>query len=335
MKLLIVVHHHFELWNAPQWLSERLRRDFPEIEVHQFRDYPEAEPYLADADAIVTWSLRPEQVRAAKKLRWIHSPAAAVHQLMIPEIVNSDIILTNASSVHGPVVAEHVVALMFALAKRIPNVVLYQQQHVWCKDQLWEERPRPREIAGATLGVIGVGSIGGEVARRALALGMDVIAMREHPERGADFMPGAATGHKMCVLGKRDLGSLLRKSDFVVVAAPLTETTRALINRQNIRCMKSDAYLINVARGPLVDEGALVQALREGQIAGAALDVFEQEPLPVESPLWDTPDLLITPHSAALTEKLWDRHYALISENVRRYATGEELLGLVDKTKGY
>jgi phosphoglycerate dehydrogenase-like enzyme len=282
---------------------------------------------------MVTWSLRAEQVRAAKKLRWIHSPAAAVHQLMIPEIVNSDILVTNASSVHGPVVAEHVMALMFALAKRIPAAVRYQQQHVWCKNQLWDEWPRPREVAGATLGVIGVGSIGGEVARRAIALGMNVIAMREHPERGADFL--ADGREEVRVVGTNDLGILLSHSDFVVVAAPLRESTRALINSESIRCMRKAGYLINVARGALVEEGALAQALREGRIAAAASDVFDQEPLPADSPLWDVPNLLITPHSAAITERLWDRHYGLISENLRRYLRGEELAGLVDKRKGY
>lgn len=336
MKLLIVVHHRFELWNAPQWLSAKLRREFPDIEVHQFSDYSEAEPHLADADAIVTWSLRSEQVRRAKKLRWIHSPAAAVHQLMIPEIVNSDIVVTNASSVHGPVVAEHVIAVMLALAKRIPDMVRYQEKHIWCQQQLWDEPPRPREIAGATLGVIGVGSIGGEVARRALALGMNIMAMREHPERGADFLGEAvAPAGSVRIVGNNGLGELLSGSDYVVLAAPLRSTTRSLINANSIRSMKPDAYLINVARGPLVDESALVDALRQRRIAGAALDVFEQEPLPSESPLWDLPNVLITPHSAAITERLWERHFALLSEDIRRFLKGDGLLGLVDKHAGY
>jgi D-2-hydroxyacid dehydrogenase (NADP+) len=336
MKLLTLLHHRFDLWTAPQWFSERLRRDFPQIEVEQFDDYQEAEPHLADADAIVAWSLRPEQVRAAKKLRWIHSPAAAVHQLIIPEIVNSDIVLTNASAVHGPVVAEHIMAMVLAWAKRIPSLVRYQAEHMWAQQRLWNEHPRPREIAGGMLGLVGLGSIGSEAARRAMALGMRVIAVREHPEKGADFLAGqAAAEASIQVLGTGGLNELLAKSDYVAIAAPLRSSTRALIDADKLSRMKPDAYLINVSRGALVDEGALVDALRQNRIGGAALDVFEQEPLPPESPLWDMPNVLITPHSAALTERLWERHYAMISDNLGRFMAGKPLQGVVDKIRGY
>jgi phosphoglycerate dehydrogenase-like enzyme len=332
MKLLTLLHHRFDLWTAPEWFSERLRREFPDIDVEQFEDYQTAEPHLSTADVIVTWSLRPEQVRAAKKLRWIHSPAAAVHQLMIPEIVNSDIVLTNASSVHGAVVAEHVIAVLLALAKRLPSVIRYQQQHLWSQQQLWNDSPRPREVAGATLGIVGLGSIGAETARRALALGIRVIAVREHPERP---LPQELESGNVTVYGAVDIGRMLEQSDYVVLAAPLRESTTALMNAERLGAMKKDAYLINVARGPLVDESALMRALQQRAIAGAALDVFEYEPLPPESPLWDMPNVLITPHSAALTEKLWERHFVLLTRNLRRFLSGQSLLSMVDKHKGY
>jgi len=191
MKIVIVVHHRFELWNAPQWFASRMRAAFPQVEFAQHDDYRDIEKDLADADAAITWSLRPEQVRAARRLRWIHSPAAAVHQLMFAEIVNSNIVVTNARGLHGPVVAEHAIAQILAMAKRLPSAVRWQAKRVWAQDQIWQERPRPREVAGSTLGLIGVGSIGREVARIAVALNMRVMAVREHPEKGIDW-EGAA-----------------------------------------------------------------------------------------------------------------------------------------------
>jgi phosphoglycerate dehydrogenase-like enzyme len=298
MKLLMVVHHRFDLWNAPAWFSERLRKEFPGLEIVHRDRYEGVEEHLRDAEILFAFSLRAEQFKFAQKLRWIHAPTAAVHQLLFPELVNSDVVLSNAREVHGPVVAEHVIALIFALAKKISQAARLQQQHVWGQDAIWNDGPRPREVAGATLGLIGLGSIGRTVARMASALGMRVIAVREHPEK--EKPEGVAEVYTPAQINK-----LLALSDYVVVAAPLTEATRGLINAARLAAMRPDAYLINVGRGPQVDEAALVDALRKRRIAGAALDVFEQEPLPPGSPLWELDNLLITPHTAGLTERLW------------------------------
>ena len=327
MKLLIFVHHPFDQWNAPAWFPQRLQQEFPHVNVVHLPDYKRVDEEIGDAEIVVAWSIRPEQIAAAKKLRWIHSPAAAVHQLIFPELVNSDIILTNAREVHGPVVAEHVIALIFALVKNIPGSVGLQEKHVWGQQILWDELPRVREVAGATLGLIGLGSIGGAVAKSAKALGMRVIAVREHPEKGSE---GADA-----VFRPAQIDEVFRQSDYVVLAAPVTTSTKAIANAERLALMKDDACLINVARGPLVDETALSAALREKKIGGAALDVFPKEPLAADSPLWDVPNLLITPHTAALSEKLWERHYALFSENLRRHLAGQPLLAAVDKWKGY
>ena len=327
MKLLIFVHHPFDQWNAPAWFPKRLRQEFPQVSVVHLPDYKRVDEEIVDAEIAIAWSIRPAQVSAAKNLRWIHSPAAAVHQLMFPEFVNSEIILTNAREVHGPVVAEHVIALIFALAKKIPESALLQQKHVWGQQILWDELPRVREVAGATVGIVGLGSIGRAVARSARALGMKVIAMREHPEKGSE---GADV-----VFGPAQIGEIFRQADYIVLAVPVTDGTKAIANAERLALMKPGACLINVGRGPLVDEPALAAALREKTIGGAALDVFPKEPLPADSPLWDVPNLLITPHTAALTDKLWERHYALFSENLRRYLGGQPLLAVVDKKKGY
>ncbi len=326
-KLLIFVHHPFDQWNAPAWFPKRLQQLFPQVNVVNLPDYKRVDEEIVDAEIAIAWSIRPEQIAAAKKLRWIHSPAAAVHLLIFPELVNSDIILTNAREVHGPVVAEHVIALIFALAKKIPGSVRLQEKHIWGQQILWDELPRVREIAGATLGMIGLGSIGRPVVRSAKALGMRVIAVREHPEKGSE---GADA-----VFGPPQIDEVFRQADYIVLAAPVTASTKAIANAERLALVKPDACLINVGRGQLVDEPALASALREKKIGGAALDVFPKEPLAADSPLWDVQNLLITPHTAALTDKLWERHYALFSENLRRYLSGQPLLAVVDKRKGY
>ena len=328
MKLLAVVHHRFDLWNVPAWFLEKLRREFPRIEVLHQSTYEGVEEHLREAEILFAFSLRSEQFKLAQKLRWIHAPTAAVHQLLFPELLSSDVVLTNAREVHGPVVAEHVIALIFALAKKIPQAARLQQQRTWGQDAIWNDGPRPREVAGATLGLIGLGSIGRTVARMAAAFGMRVIAVREHPEK--ERPEGV-----VAVYAAPQINDLLSQSDYVVVAAPLTQATRGLINADRLAAMRPDAYLINVGRGLQVDEAALADVLRKHRIAGAALDVFEQEPLPAGSPLWELENLFITPHTAGLTEKLWQRHYALFSENLRRYLAGEPLLFIVDKRKGY
>jgi len=327
MKILIAVHHRFGLWNEPPWFAPRLRQDFPDIKVVSTPDYDHVAAEIGDADIFVGFSLRPDQFALAKKLRWIHSTAAAVHQLMSPELIASNVVVTNAREVHGPVVAEHAIAMIFALAKRLPAAMRYQQQKIWAQRQLWEQPPSVREVAGSTLGLIGLGSIGREILRRARPLGMRVLAVREHPARGGE---GADQ-----VFGMAERDHVLAQADFVVIAAPLTPKTQGLMNAERLARMKPDSYLINVSRGPLIDDQALIAALRGKQIAGAGLDVFTDEPLPADSPYWSLENCLITPHTAAVTEKLWERHYALLSENLRRFRLGDELLGIVDKQRGY
>ena len=334
MKLLICIIHPFDLWRVPGWFSERLRSDFSQLTIVHLHDYKRLDEEIVDADILINWNLRPQQFRAAKKLRWIHSTAAAVHSLMFPELIASDVILTNARDVHGPVVAEHALALVFACAKRLHAAARYQQQHTWGQDQLWHDSVRPREISGGTLGILGFGSIGRPLARMALALGMRVVVLREHPQRTSPDDP-ITRSPDLTILGPSDLPRLLQGSDYLVLAAPITDNTRNLINAERLALMRPEAYLINVSRGELIDEPALIAALRQKTIAGAALDVAVHEPLSSDSPLWDLDNLFLTPHTAALTDRLWERNYALFAENLRRFLAGKPLLYLVDKSKGY
>ena len=326
-KLLIATHHRLELWIAPEWFADRLRKEFTEFEVVRIANDAVVEK-LPDTEIVFTFSLNPEQLGIARKLRWIHSPAAAVHQFLFSEFVNGDVILTNAREVHGAVVAEQVIAMIFAMAKRIPQATRFQQQRIWGQENIWELDGGPREIAGATLGLVGLGSIGRNVARHAAGLGMRVIAVRQHVDG-----PKPESVHE--VLPTSRINEMLSAADYVVLAAPVTPATQHMIGREQLAKMKSDAFLINVGRGSLIDEPALIETLRKRKIGGAALDVFDQEPLPAESPFWDLDNLLIMPHTAGMTAKLWGRHYTLFSENLRRYLSGQPLLGLVDKNAGY
>ncbi len=328
MKVLIINPPGNTFWGVPKWFAERLAKEFGQLEIVRVENDVSIGENLADAEIALTWLLKPEQFREAKKLRWIHSPAAGVHQLMFAELVNSDVILTNGREVHGTIVAEHVIALLFALAKGIHYAARFQAQHVWGQELLWKGTGRPREVAGTTLGLVGLGSIGRAVAKSAASLNMNVIATREHPER--EKPQGVAK-----VFGTQQLSELLSESDYVVLAAPVTAETRGLINAGQLAKMKSTACLINVGRGSLIDESALVAALREKKIAAAALDVFQREPLPADSPLWDMENVLITPHTGGLAEKSWERQYELFSENLRRYLAGKPLLDTVDKRQGY
>src|SRR5262249_20552995 len=262
MKILIVHHHRFELWHAPAWLRERLQTRFPRCRFVQLEDFERVPVEIGDAEVFIGWSLRPEQLVAARKLRWIHSPAAAVHQLMFPALVQHKVVGTNSSGVHGPVVAEHAVAVLLALAKRLPQAMRHQARKIWSQELLWNEHPRPREVDGATVVVIGMGGIGSEFARRAKALGMTVLAVRENPNKG--------TGGADKVFGQAQLDDVLPQADYVLLCTPVTPTTSGLINEARLRRISRDAYIINVGRGPLVEEAALVEALRERRIAGAA-----------------------------------------------------------------
>ncbi len=327
MKLLIALHHRFELWQAPPWFSDRLRQEFPQIKVVHLPNYDRVMEEIGDADIAISWSLRGEQIKAARKLKWIHSTATAVHALMSPELRNSEIVVTNARDVHGPVVAEHAMALTLALAKRIPQAVKYQQQKHWAQQDLWAASPRPRELNGAIMTVVGLGGIGKPLAKLAHAFGMRVFGVREHAQRECQSVD--------VVYGFDHVDEALRQADYVVLAVPVTSKTHHLMDAARLSQLQPHAYLINVGRGVLIEEEALVKALGARSFAGAALDVTSAEPLPRESPLWTMDNVLITPHIAGLTEKMWERHYRYFTENLRRFLRQEALLGVVDKERGY
>ena len=327
MKVVLFQQHKFELWNPPPWVASQLQERFPQLEIVHPATPEDLVRELRDAEIAIGSTLPPDELARAPRLKWVHSPAAAVHQFMVPEFIASPATLTNGRAVFGATVAEHVIALILALARQLPACLRFQTRRVWGQQLLWNSTTRPRTIAGTTLGLVGLGAIGSAVAQRATALGMKVVALRQHPEKPAENVTA--------VYGPHEIPKLLAQSDFVVLSAPVTPASRNLIDAERLALMKPTAYLINVGRGALVDEVALTKALQTKQIAGAALDVFEEEPLPQDSSLWALENLLITPHCAGFIENLWERHVEEISVNLRRYLAGQPLVGLVDKTNGY
>ena len=312
---------------VPSWVVESLRAAFPQLHIAVGWDDDLASRELEGCEILVSWTLRPEQFARARKLRWIHSPAAGVTQLLFPALVESDVVVTNATTVHAIPVAEQAVALLFALARRFWDCFRYQAERRWGQTESWQPERIPTELNGTTLGLVGFGAIGREVAARAKGLGMTVAAVKRDPSRGAELADR--------VYSPEQLPALLAEADYLVLAAPGTPETRHLIGEAELRRMKPTASLLNVCRGSLVDTAALVRALESGWIAAAALDVTDPEPLPSDHPLWTLPNVIITPHLAGATDRLWPRQVELLQENLRRYLAGEALLNLVDKKRGY
>jgi phosphoglycerate dehydrogenase-like enzyme len=257
---------------------------------------------------------------ATPALRWFHTPAAGVDRLIeLPDFRERNIALTNNSGSYDIQIAEHVMAFTFAAAKRLH---LYRDQQA---RKAWEDQEH-QELRDATMVVFGAGSIGGEVCRLASAAGMRVIAVRR---RGGP-VPGASR-----VVAADALAEVAGEADYLVVAAPLTAATRGAVSREVLARMKPTAWVMNIARGPIIDEAALIDALREGRLGGAALDTFVQEPLPASSPLWSLPNVIITPHTSNSSPRVRERTLALFMENLRRYKAGEPLLNRVDLEAGY
>jgi len=326
-KLLICVWHAFALWNPPPEMPERIRTRWPEMRVIHLPRYDHIVEELPDTTIFVGFSLRPEQFALARKLKWLHSTAAGVGQLMYPELRKSGIEVTNASGVHRIPMAEHIVGTLIALARRFPDCFRYQQQSRWAQQELWNAPVRPRELRGQILLFIGFGAIGREVAKIIRPLGMRVWAVTRSGR--------AEEGLAEQVFPTSKLHEALPQADFVVLAAPETPETRKLIGAREFALMKASAYFLNVSRGALVDEPALISALEQRKIAGAALDVASQEPLPPESPLWRLDNAFITPHMSAVSEHLWERQTDLLMENLERWFAGLELLNRVDLNRGY
>jgi phosphoglycerate dehydrogenase-like enzyme len=326
-KLTICVWHPFTEWRPKPELAAAIRHRWPEMRVVHLPDYARLPEELPDTDIFVGYSLRADQLVGAKKLKWVHSTAAGVAQLMYPELRYSGIEVTNPRGIFSVPMAEHTIGLLLALARNFPGSVRHQDKAHWGQQELWDEPQHLTELNGRVLLIVGFGSIGKELAVRAAALRMRVWGVTRSGEGDRKLAER--------ILSVKQLHEALPEADYVVVAAPETAETKHLFGPEEFGRMKPGAVFVNVARGSLVDQAALIGALEERRLSGAALDVTDPEPLPAESPLWHARQLFITPHTSAISDRLWQRQTALLLELLENWFAGKELFNRVDLSRGY
>jgi len=308
----------------------RIREVSPRIHVschpHSFHERPTSvETHLEDVEVLLSHHAYFD-VASAPRLRWLQLPGDGVDHLRGAPVMKSDVIVTNAR-IFGTPIAEYVFASVVAYYRRFPQMMeRFQKGRIWPRNQ-WEEYAGD-ELAGKTMAIIGYGAIGRKLARVAHSFDMTVLGTRRSVtsvvrEDGVEVHPAG------------DLRQVLALADIVVVSLPLTHETERLIGDAELRAMKPDAYLVNVGRGNVIQESALLRALREGWIGGAGLDVHAQTPLPADSPFFDLSNVILTPHMSGVSQGYFERITGLFCENLRRYIAGEPLINLVDKEKGY
>jgi phosphoglycerate dehydrogenase-like enzyme len=303
---------------------DQLRAAYPSLEIVAATTNEAIVREIADADAFYGIPTR-EQYLAGKRLRWVQAPIAGIEFVHgIPELAEDDVVLTNARGAHGTTVAEHLFAILLSLTRRLRFFDHARGFHAWLQAEGYQNAVG---IGGKTMGIVGYGSIGRAIGKRADAFDMRVLAV--------DAQPVPADAHVVEVWGLERLPDLLGEADVLSIAAPLTPQTRGMIGETEIRLLKRGSYLMGISRGGIVDEPALIRALEDGHLAGAGLDVAATEPLPPGDPLWDAPNLVITPHcsnaSALTTELTW----SIFADNVGRFVRGEPLHNVTDKRRGY
>lgn len=321
--ILILIHIEDHHLNA-------IRAAAPEAQIVVLSDPREMaekiRPYLPDVEVILANPYRDrtmlKDILDAPCLRWVQQRSAGTNWLMdYPRIVGSDLILTNASGIHAIPISEHILAFMLCLARDVQRSIRDQVKHRWNRIH------RVTELDGQTMGLIGLGAVGRKIAEKAKGLNMRILGVRRHPGRSNPWVDQ--------IYGPGNLLEMLPQADWVIITAPLTHETKGMIGEGELKVLKKSAHIINISRGPIIQEQALIKALREGWIAGAGLDVFEEEPLSDSSPLWDLENVIITCHYAGGTPSYLDRLMEIFLENLRRYRAGEQMINVVDKRMGY
>jgi D-2-hydroxyacid dehydrogenase (NADP+) len=315
----ILIHYPFTADEAESF--RQIAAEYGNYTVSHATNEEQALQQAADAEVILGYFL-PSVCTSAPRLRWVQSYSAGMDNFLFPAIVERDVTITGMAAQYAPQGAEHAWALLLSLARGIPLAVRQQDQHLWKGGPVLA-------LTGATLGIVGMGGFGLEMVKRAAGYDMQILALdpvRSEPPAGvAEIKPPT----------RENLHDLLCRSDAVLIACPRTPETYHLISTAEFDAMKPTAFLVNVTRGGIVDEDALVEALKAGKIAGAALDVVENEPLHEDSPLWDTPNLLLTPHRAGASQHRHPQILSFFQKNLRRYLNGEPLLNVVDKRRGF
>jgi phosphoglycerate dehydrogenase-like enzyme len=297
-----------------------LAREIPEAEIAAAEEQ-DLLPEIPAAEAFAGFP-NAELIRAGKKLRWIHVHSAGVEYYAIPEVVEGPLTLTSAKIIQGPEIADHALALLLALTRRLHEIIPRREHEEYARS-----RYQPIELQRKTAVIIGLGGIGVQIAERAAAFGMRVLAV---DPKDVPYLRAV----ERCEKPDR-LHDLLPAADVLFVAAPLTPETRKMLGAEELALLRRGAYFINVSRGELVDTDALAAALARGHLAGAGLDVTDPEPLPKGHALWKMENVIITPHIAGVSDHIHERRLALVKENIQRFVRGLPLRNVVDKAKGY
>ncbi len=328
MIILVGVISPAAIWVLPRSFVDQLRRDFPQHTFLEAWDRDTLRRLLPDADVAFTPFVDRDVFPAATRLRWVQSPAVGVGSLMFPELLASPVVITSARGIRARSIAEHVLGVTIALARRLPIAMRAQVAHRWAQHELEGATVDVRTLEGQRMGIVGLGAIGLELVKIAAPFGFRISAIRR---RAGEPKPQGVD--EVWPLDR--LPDLLAGSDVVVLALPHTPETKRLIGKRELDRIKRGALLVNVARGKLVDDDAVIEALRDGRLGGAALDVFSEEPLDPASPYWDLPNVLVTPHTSGAMQDYWTPLVALFTDNLRRFEKGEPLRNVVDKKAGY
>jgi D-2-hydroxyacid dehydrogenase (NADP+) len=283
---------------------------------------------LPNAEVVVTGGLTDDALAQAHQLRWLSSVAAGLDEVVTPALLARDIAVTSASGVHGPNIAEHLLAMILMFTRGMPKLFRAQLGRRWARDPK-SRSDGPGELTGKTLLIVGLGRIGEALATRARPFGMHVVAVKHDPSTRHDAGVGV---DELLPIGALD--EALARADHVCLTVPLTPATHHLIDARRLARLRPGAFLYNVSRGAVIDEAALIEALRAGKLAGAGLDVFEEEPLPPQSPLWDLDNVILTPHVAGTTPLYYQRTAALFADNLERFLSGRPLANQFDGQRG-
>jgi D-2-hydroxyacid dehydrogenase (NADP+) len=334
MNVLVGVISPAAIWVLPKRFVDDLRREFPQHEFLEAWDRDAINRQLPAADVAFTPFIDRAVFPHAMRLRWVQSPAVGIGSLMFPELLASPVIITSARGIRARSIAEHVIGVTIAMARRLPHALRAQHAHRWAQDELEGPDSGVWTLHGRRMTIVGLGSIGREIAKLAAPFGVTIAGIRRRPDSRADDPAGSAPA-EVGVFGPDRLLDLLSSSDIIVLSMPHTPDTKHIIGRRELDRVKRGALLVNIARGKLIDDDAVVDALRDGRLGGAALDVFTREPLDPSSPYWDLPNVIVTPHTSGAMQDYWTPLVGLFAENLRRLDRGEPLLNVVDKVAGY
>jgi D-2-hydroxyacid dehydrogenase (NADP+) len=327
VKLLLHLTSPYRVWTLDEKYPRILTEKFPEVRVTVARDREEMQRHLGETEVLYAWWLPEKYFAGARKLKWLHTPFAGVDDVLHPSMVESPVRVTCSRGVASAALADHAMGMILGFSRGLARAIRERAPGKWDRERFFRDDPIPVELDGKVLGILGYGSIGREVARRGRGFGMRIHAYRRNRTREEDGVDR--------LFGPPDLGEFLGSVDYLAVTLPLTRATEGILDEEALARLKPGACLINIARGRLIREEALVRALESGRLSGAGLDVFSEEPLPESSPLYRLPGVILTPHIGGLHPHYLDRATSLFIVNLGRYLKGETLLHEVDKRSGY